>query len=214
MMNTSMFKTTTLSLVLVAAALTAGCQQMPARASAQSGVATLGQPDVAPPPIRTSAASPAPARASAMAPAPATAMATSTAAQQTAKAPVVEFRLAQSQPDTGLQRVQIGNQVMWVLPQPVLTRSDVRSLVAVKSREGKDYVQFTFTPAAAPRLAEISQRYRGKYLLLSVDRYLVSAPTIGGPMTNGELFVPATSAEDARQIAALAAGAASPTVLH
>ncbi|WP_141218247.1 hypothetical protein [Bordetella genomosp. 11] len=124
--------------------------------------------------------------------------------------PTVEFRLAQTEAAPGLHALQLGERQLWMLQQPVLTRTDIVSVTPVRSRAGASYVRFQFAPAAAPRLAAIAQRYPGKFLLLSIDGELAAAPTLGGPMNDGVLFVPVVSDRQAAQVSAAVAGAPMP----
>lgn len=124
--------------------------------------------------------------------------------------PSVEFRLAQVEQDNGLQPLKLSDRQLWVLPQPVMTRLDLQSVAAVKAKDGRPYVRFGFNPAGAQKLASVSQRFAGKYLLVSVNNQLVSAPTIGGAMNEGILFVPTVNEQQASQIAA-AVGSAPPS---
>lgn len=167
------------SLLAAATTLVAACQQMPASRSAQ----------VPPPPAVAGTAAPAQPQAA-----------------QNAQAPAVEFRLAQNEKDNGLQPLKLNDRQLWVLPQPVFTRADLQSVTPVKSRDGRAYVRFQFNQAGASKLANVTQRYAGKYLLLTVNGQLASAPTISGPMKDGMLFVPAVNEQQANQIAAAVAG--------
>lgn len=123
------------------------------------------------------------------------------------RAPVVEFRLAQPEADAGLQPLKLGDRQLWMLPQPVLTRVDLQSVAPVRNREGASYVRFGFTPAAAPRLAALTQRYPGKFLLLSIDGKLAAAPIIGGAMNDGVLYIPVVDERQAARVSAAVAGA-------
>lgn len=180
-----MSRLVSISLLATATMLIAACQQMPGGRSGQAGWQTATAPT--PPQLKAT-----PAQAS---PAP-----------QATAAPVVEFRLAQPQKDAGLQPVTLGKQQLWVLPQPVLTRADLQSVVAVKSREGRSFVRFQLNQAGAPKLAQLSRRFPGKFLLLTINSQLASAPTIGGPMTEGVIFVPVLNESQAAQVAAAVAG--------
>jgi preprotein translocase subunit SecD len=188
-MENSMPRLLSVSLLAMTAAFVAACQQMPAgragQASTQPATQTTAATALAPVPAQT---------------APAT---------QGSRVPVVEFRLAQPESAAGLQPLKVGDRQLWVLPQPVLTRADLQTVAPVKSREGHSYVRFQFTQAAAPRLAQVSERFPGKFLLLSIDGQLASAPTIGGAMNEGVLFVPMINEQQAALVSAAVAGAAS-----
>jgi preprotein translocase subunit SecD len=161
-----------------ASALVVACQQMPGARSSQ-----VRQPPAMP-------AAPAPEQLSV------------TPVTQGANAAIVEFRLAQNERDKGLQSLKVGDRELWVLPQPVMTRVDLQSVAAVKTQEGRPFVRLQFTQAGAQKLAAVSQRFTGKYLLLSINGQLASAPTIGGAMNQGLLFIPTASEQQASDVAA------------
>lgn len=172
-----MSRLVSVSFVAAASLLAAACQQMPASRSSQAGQ----------PPAMPAAAAPAQPPVMPVA--------------QGANAPVVEFRLAQNEKDKGLQSLKLGEREVWMLPQPVMTRVDLESVAAVRTQDGHPYVRFQFNPAGAQKLAAVSQRFAGKYLLLSINGQLVSAPTIGGAMNQGLLFVPTVNDQQAVQVA-------------
>jgi preprotein translocase subunit SecD len=130
---------------------------------------------------------------------------------QASGTPVVEFRLAQPEQAAGLQPLKVGDLQLWVLPQPVLTRGDLQTVAPVKTPEGHSYVRFQLTQAAAPRLAQVTQRFPGKFLLLSIDGQLASAPTIGGAMNEGVVFMPVLSEQQASQVVSAVAGSQTST---
>jgi preprotein translocase subunit SecD len=183
-----MSRIVSVSLLAIATALVAACQQLPAGRAGQADTQPATQVAAAPPPAPVLGA-------------PAT---------QASTVPVVEFRLAQPESAAGLQPLKVGDRQLWVLPQPVLTRADLQTVAPVKSREGISYVRFQFTQAAAPRLAQVTQRFPGKFLLLSIDGQLASAPTIGGAMNEGVLFMPVLTEQQAAQVVAAVAGPQAP----
>jgi hypothetical protein len=125
-----------------------------------------------------------------------TASSTQTAQPQTA-APAVDFRLAQTQQAKNLVEVKLGKQSIWVLPAPVLTRSDLSGVGPVKDKKGAAFVRFAFNPAGAQKLAAVSKQNVGKLLVLSVNGSLVAVPRIGAPVTEGILNIPAGSEQRA-----------------
>lgn len=185
-----MHRLVSVSFLAMTTAVIAACQQMPAGHCGQAGQA--GKQSDRQEAMATGPAPGLPARAD--------------PPIQPSGAPVVEFRLAQSDAAAGLQSLKLGERQLWVLQQPVLTRGDLLSVAPAKSRAGASYVRFQFTPAATPRLAAITQRYPGRFLLLSIDGELAAAPTIGGPMTAGVLFVPVIDDQQAARLSAAVAG--------
>ena len=117
--------------------------------------------------------------------------------QQAAPAPTVEFRLAQTRAAKNLTEVRLGKDSIWVLPAPVLMRSDLNGVGPVKDKQGQAFVSFAFNQAGAQKLAAISQQNAGNLLVLSVNGNLVAVPQIGGPMTQGVLNVPVANEQAA-----------------
>ncbi|TWG88639.1 hypothetical protein L602_001100000710 [Cupriavidus gilardii J11] len=126
--------------------------------------------------------------------------------QQPARRPSVEFRLAQPERAPNLSELRIGNEAIWLLPKPVLTRDDLSTVTAVKAKDGRSYVRFVFTQGGAQKLASLSQRYAGKLFVLSIDGSLAATPRIGNAMNKGVLFVPMASEQQALNVAAVIGG--------
>ncbi len=179
--------------LLASAALLAACQ-------------TPGQPG---PTAGTGASAPA-------AQAGAPAQPASRPAQATATAPStpVDFRLAQDQGAPGLAALPLGQRTLWVMPQPVLDRSDLAGIAPIQDAEGRAYVRFDFTPAGTQRLAAVTRANRGASLVITVGDTVVAAPRLGEPITQGVLNLPVADARSAQAIVQAVVGqsaqAASP----
>lgn len=162
--------------LLAATVLIAGCQTAaPLAASAPAQATPTGPAHAAVPTAR-----PAPAPASALVP--------------------VGFRLAQDRTAPGLSALPIGDRTLWVLPQAVLTRSDLAGVAPVQDAEGRAYVRFEFTPTGAQRLAQVSRASRGASLVINVGDTVVAAPRIGDPITQGVLNLPVADTRTAQTI--------------
>lgn len=190
-----MYRVVSVAASLLAVLTLGACQQMPAQQTAQPGA-------MAPAALAGQAPAQAPARAQAQAQA---------APRAAAQLPSVDFRLAQPERAPELQELRMANATLWVAPQPVLSRGDLNTVVAVKAKDGKHYVRFGFTQAGAQKLAAVTQRFPGKVLVLTINGNLVATPRIARPVTNGLLFVPMASEQQALNVAAVIGGAGAPT---
>ncbi len=184
-----MYRAASVAASILAVFALGACQQMPAQQGGQ------------PAPMAPATASPAPA--SQQAPRAA-------APQQAVQQPSVEFRLAQAERAPDLNELRMANATLWVAPQPVLVRSDLSAVMAVKAKDGKSYVRFNFTQPGAQKLASLTQRFSGKNFVLTIGGNLVATPRIGRPITNGVLFVPMASEQQALNVAAVIGGAGAP----
>lgn len=204
-----MYRAVSVAASLLAVFALGACQQMPAQQSAQPGAMGPGAL-----PAQTPAQYPAqyPAQAPAQYPAqaPAQAQAAAAAPRAATQLPSVDFRLAQPERAPELKELRMANATLWFAPQPVLSRGDLNTVVAVKAKDGKHYVRFGFTQAGAQKLAAVTQRFPGKVLVLTINGNLVATPRIARPVTNGLLFVPMASEQQALNVAAVIGGAGAP----
>lgn len=119
------------------------------------------------------------------------------AAAQNAAAPVsatpVDFRLAQTTPAQGLEELKLADGSLWILAQPVLNRSDLSTVEPRQTAQGQFYIRFGFNQTGARKLAEISNKYPGKLLVLTINNELVAAPQLQRGITTGVLDVPFAS---------------------
>lgn len=159
------------SATFLALALAAGCQTLALKKGAKSPpdspATELTQPPGQSQAPRAAAATPA--------------------AQQVTS---VDFRLAQEQQDNGLleYKFQDGSAV-WYLPDPVFNRADLSNAEPRKANDGRAFVRFTFNPQGAQKLASITERYPGKYLILTLNNSLQALYQINAPLTNGVLDI-------------------------
>lgn len=193
-------------LVLVVAAfstLLAGCESLQTQKSAAAQPAAQATPAVQNPPASATvpAASPsATAGQAAQQPTPA-------AASQQQAAPV-SFFLAQSEKEQGLNELKLKDGSLWYLPQAVLVRGDLTRVTPLQEKDGKGVVRFDFNSAGAKKLADLSQRFQGKRLVLVVGREVVAIPQIAGRMNDGTMFIVVSSPAQAQAITRAVAGQA------
>ncbi|CAM5180068.1 hypothetical protein CDEF62S_04361 [Castellaniella defragrans] len=186
--------------VLLSSLMLAACQHQTTKPDVAR--APLAAPEMAPPALAGSApASPTQMPSAQNAP-------VQTPRAQTApaqKAPV-GFMLAQGQQAGGLSRLMTANGAIWVLPQPVMTQADLNSVQARRwnpgqANQGQAFVRFSFSPAGAKNLADISRRYAGKILVVTVGRAIVGLMQLDAPVGNGVLELPVASEQAAIGIA-------------
>lgn len=130
---------------------------------------------------------------------------------QQQQATQVLFRLAQTELATGLSELRLSDGSLWVLPQPVLSRADLASVEPLQTEQGQALVRFGFNQDGARKLSELSRRYQGKLLVLTVADKLVAVPRISEPLTQGAMVVSVASSEQAMAIARAIGGPGSNT---
>src|SRR5690625_3253079 len=90
---------------------------------------------------------------------------------QTVQQMPVNFFLAQEQPAEGLSALETANGTIWLSPQAVFTQADLRT-VEPRRWDGSQqaFVRFGFVAQATQTLADLSKRYAGKILVITVGR--------------------------------------------
>ncbi|CAM4378860.1 SecDF P1 head subdomain-containing protein [Kerstersia similis] len=169
-------------MAVLSLALLAACQQTaPVRQDSQPTAADQAA-------ARQQAAAQAAAQPAAQAPAAST-------------APTVSFFLAQAQPAEGLAEVALNPTTrLYALPQPVLTQQDLQQVVPVRNAQGQVFLRFDFNEQGAQKLATVTSRAQGNYLILSMRDQIVAVPQITATYDQGFLPVPVQSAEAAQSI--------------
>lgn len=114
-------------------------------------------------------------------------------------APAVSFFLAQAQPAEGLSEVVLNpNTRLYALPQPVFTQQDLQQVLPVRNNQGQVFLRFDFNEQGAQKLATVTSRAQGNYLILSMRDQIVAVPQINAVYDQGFLPVPVQSAEAAQ----------------
>lgn len=114
--------------------------------------------------------------------------------------PEVFFYLGTTQAITGLERINLAQGSIWLVPQPVLARSDLQALDPVRGQDGRVYLRFIFTEPGAVKLAEITRNNTGALLALTVNQELQTVSVIGEPMEQGVLQIPFDNDAQAMQL--------------
>src|SRR5699024_6686347 len=109
-------------------------------------------------------------------------------AQQQAQS-VITIHLAQEQADDQLVAIDVGDGNLYALPQPVLVQSDMQQVTSVTAENGNTFLLLEMTDEGSQKLATVSERAQGHFLLLSVQGQLVSLARIGQPLEDGQLLM-------------------------
>ncbi len=114
----------------------------------------------------------------------------------------VNFLLAQDEKDPRLSALAVAGGTIWVLPKPFLTHTDLHAVQARRwDARGQAFVRFGFTPGAAEKLADMSRRYPGKIIVVTVGQHIVGLIRFNAALDKGVLDMPTGSEEQAIQIA-------------
>ncbi len=96
-----------------------------------------------------------------------------------------------------------------------LSGSDLKqSSVTFDSNTGKPDVALVFTASGAKKFADITTRNVGKPLAMVLDNYVIEAPTVSGPITQGNAVINGSfTTEQAKQLAIQLNAGALPVTL-
>lgn len=125
---------------------------------------------------------------------------TAQSSQQQSQEAALAIFLAQQQADAQLRQINIGQDSLYALPQPALLRSDVQQLTPLTTDDGRSYLLLQLNEQGRQKLATISNRARGHYMLLTVQGQLVSITQITQPIQDGRLLMGTRSAEQSAAI--------------
>ena len=144
------------------------------------------------------------AMAAPTAPAPGVPETTQQAAEQ--GAPVAVF-LADMVQQEGWREVPVGaDSVLYLDPQPVVTRDDLTGVQAGANQEGLGLLALMINDDASKRLQELTSRHPNKRLALVVGRTLMAAPAYAEPVSSGQLIFPVGTEANATAAARAIAG--------
>lgn len=120
--------------------------------------------------------------------------------------PLMVF-LADTKPHADWAEVEIDtNNLLYMEPEPFLTRSDLASIEAGTSEEGDGLLALTLNQAASDRLTRVTQLNPGKRLALVVDGTLLAIPGFSEPINEGRLIFMVGTKENAVTAAQIIAG--------
>ena len=130
------------------------------------------------------------------------------AQQQQRAQSVITVHLAQQQPDEQLIPVQIGEGQLYALPQPILIQTDMQQVTPVTAENGDTFLLFEMNNEGSQKLATVTERAQGHFLLLSVQGQLVSMAQIGQPISDGNLLMGTQGQQHTEAILEMMRGAA------
>lgn len=120
--------------------------------------------------------------------------------------PLMVF-LADTEPHADWAEIEIDtNNLLYMEPEPFLTRSDLASIEAGTSEQGDGLLALTLNQTAADRLSRVTELNPGKRLALVVDGTLLAIPGFSEPISEGRLIFMVGSKENAVTAAQIIAG--------
>lgn len=123
-----------------------------------------------------------------------------------AGAPVAVFLADMTQQD-GWREVPVGaDSMLYLDPQPVVTRDDLTGVQAGANQEGQGLLALMLSDEARARLEDLTARHPNKRLALVVGRTLMAAPGYSEPVVSGQLIFPVGTEENATAAARAIAG--------
>lgn len=121
-------------------------------------------------------------------------------------APVAVFLADMTQQD-GWREVPVGaDSMLYLDPQPVITRDDLTGVQAGANQEGQGLLALMLSDEARARVEELTTRHPNKRLALVVGRTLMAAPGYSEPVASGQLIFPVGTEENATAAARAIAG--------
>ncbi|MGE4370240.1 MAG: hypothetical protein AB7E12_11220 [Burkholderiaceae bacterium] len=171
----------------------AACQTAPKTDTAASSAASPG-----PASGQSQPATPAPAPA---APAPAAAA----PAEQRQGVPVAVY-VADTQKQDGWQPIEITSGILYVNPEPVLTREHLSGVQAGANAQGAGLLALELNEEGRQQVTRITARYPNKRLALVVGNTMLAAPGYSTPVTTSQLIFGVGSEQNALLAARAIAG--------
>jgi len=153
----------------------------------------------------------APTKKTAQAPAPdasAAAPAAQGAATQPAQqqgAPVAVF-LADTAVQEGWTPVNIQSGMLYVNPQPIITRGDLTGVQSGTNKEGNGLLALELTPEGKTKIVDATTRNPNKRLALVVGRTMLAAPAYTTPVSTDHLIFAVGTEQNATAAARAIAG--------
>lgn len=121
--------------------------------------------------------------------------------QAQAKQTVITIHLAQKKSESELITVNMGgDNKLYALPQPVLTHADMQQITPVTAQDGSTYIMFEMNQQGRSKLANVTSRAKGHYLLISAKDQLISVAQIADPITDGKLLISTNDAQHTQQV--------------
>lgn len=103
-------------------------------------------------------------------------------------------------PVAGYTLVQQKGETLYVDPRQTLLFTDLSNALAVVDESNRPYINLTFSPAGAQKLARLTSANIGKKWIVTLKNELISIVNIEGTNTQGVLHVPMQSVSEAQTI--------------
>lgn len=120
-------------------------------------------------------------------------------------APVAVF-LADTAMQSGWTPVNLQSGMLYVNPQPVITRADLSGIQAGSNKQGEGLLALELNEAGKKKIAETTAKNPNKRLALVVGRTMMAAPGYSVPVTTGQLVFAVGTEENATAAARAIAG--------
>lgn len=121
--------------------------------------------------------------------------------QAQAEQTIITVHLAQRQSESELITVNLGgDNKLYALPQPILTHADMQQITPITAQDSSTYIMFEMNQQGRAKLANVSSRAKGHYLLISAKDQLISVAQIAEPITDGKLLISTSGAQHTQQM--------------
>ncbi|WP_233583170.1 hypothetical protein [Candidimonas sp. SYP-B2681] len=114
--------------------------------------------------------------------------------------------LADTTLQAGWTPVNLQTGVLYVNPQPVITRADLSGIQAGSNKNGEGLLALELNEAGKKKVADITNKNPNKRLALVVGRTMMAAPGYTTPVTTGHLVFAVGTEENATAAARAIAG--------
>lgn len=117
-----------------------------------------------------------------------------------ARAPQVDFYIGMDQPMQGLVQVEGPNGPLWLYPQLIVQRADLKRVATLRTPQGQNLVQFELNGLGARKLAEVSAANVGTLLILVMDDKVAHLARVSAPMNRGSIYLSVPDDAAAQQL--------------
>lgn len=114
------------------------------------------------------------------------------------------MHLAQDTPAEGMTPMADPStlKTIYVNPSPALTHEDIRRVLVQRGPSQTWVLAISFTETGSSRLARVTSENVGRRLAFMVDRRILTAPVLQGPITEGAAIIEADmTKEEAERLA-------------
>jgi len=124
-----------------------------------------------------------------------------TSAEQQAENAMISVHLAQLQNGPELLTVDLGeDKKLYALPLPVFNRADMQGVEAFATKEGKTFIVFDMTEQGRTKLAELTAKAKGHFLLFGAQGQMIGISQITEPMMDGKLVMETQDKKHTEQV--------------